>query len=182
MSDKTGNKNDKTDNKAVDKSKIQKKSLIGGLREFLTDSTLAEWTLGWVAGEVVSRFLMSLVHDLIFPILSALLLDGFSLDDALSELNGVTIHWGSMLSTAIDMIIVLFVVFLICEYIYHVRLKHNLEQAEYDEQLFEQSLNNTALLTEIRDLLAQNATEQNTVAQNATAQNVSRKSEPNISS
>ena len=148
---------DNKDKKEVVDARKQRVSLIAGLREFLTDSTLAEWTLGWVAGEVVSRFLMSLVHDLIFPILSAVFLDGFSLEDASLELNGVTIHWGSMLSTAIDMVIVLFVVFLICEYIYHVRLKHNLEQAEYDEQLFEQSQNNTALLAEIRDLLAQRA-------------------------
>ena len=146
---------DNKDKKEVVDARKQRVSLIAGLREFLTDSTLAEWTLGWVAGEVVSRFLMSLVHDLIFPLFSAVFFDGFSLEDASSELNGVTIHWGSMLTSAIDMIIVLFVVFLVCEYIYHVRLKHNLEQAEYDEQLFEQSQSNTALLTEIRDLLAQ---------------------------
>ena len=132
----------------------KKPTLISEVREFLLDSTFLEWALGWIAGEVISRFLTSLVHDAFFPFVSGVFFNGVQFSDLSTDINGATVYWGSMLVNAIDMIIVLFVIFLICQVVCYTRKKHKLEEADSGEELIEITKTNTQILSDIKEILA----------------------------
>lgn len=138
---------------SIDK-KEKKPTLIGEIRLFLTDSTFVEWALGWIAGEVISRFLTSLVHDAFFPFISGVFFDGQSLEDCVTEINGSTVAWGTMLVNFVDMLVVLAVIFFVCQVICIMRRKHRLEEADSGEELVELTKKNTEILAEIKDLMA----------------------------
>ena len=128
--------------------------MLREIREFLVDSTFVEWALGWVAGEVVSRFLTSLVHDFFFPLVSGLFFNGANLDDLSVEINGTAVYWGALLTNAIDMIVVLFVVFIICQVICITRKRHKLEEQDTNKELVELTKTNAELLADIKELMA----------------------------
>ena len=132
----------------------KKPTLVSEMREFLLDSTFVEWALGWIAGEVISRFLTSLVHDTLFPFISGVFFDGARLEDVAADINGSTVYWGTMLVNAIDMIVVLFVLFLVCQVICIMRKRHKLEEEDSNEQLIEIAMTNTEILSDIKDMMA----------------------------
>ncbi len=133
----------------------KKNNLFSDLREFLLDSTFVEWTLGWITGEVASRFLTSFVHDFLLPFVSGVFFGGADITEVKVEIAGQTIGIGTFLLNAIDMVIVLFVIFLVCELICHLRVKHKLEEEDSTDELIEATNKNTAMLAEIRDALVQ---------------------------
>lgn len=131
-----------------------KPTLVSEIREFLLDSTFIEWALGWIAGEVISRFLTSFVHDALFPLISGLFFNGESLDNVSTEINGSTVYWGTLLVNAIDMIVVLFVIFVICQIVCIMRKRHKLEEENNDGKLVELASTNAKLLADIKEILS----------------------------
>ncbi len=127
-------------------------------RNFLTDSTFVEWTLGWATGEVVSRFIYSAVHDFLFPFLGGTFFGGVNIEQASFEVDGQIVNYGSLLVNAVDMLIVLFTVFLVCELIFFIRKKHRIVEEDDNAELVEIANKNTEILSEIRDALSKNST------------------------
>lgn len=134
----------------------KKPTFMTHFRVFLVNSTLIEWALGWIAGEVISRFLTSLVHDVLFPFISGVFFDGSSLNELIIVINGREVLWGTMLINVADMIVVFLVVFFVCELVYFMRKRYRIPEDEEDsfDELIEVTKENTKLLGDVRDLLA----------------------------
>ena len=144
--------------------KAKKGSLLANFREFILDTTVAEWALGWILGEVISRLLTSAVHDFIIPLVGGAFFGGVTLSEMAFQVGDCTVYYGNLILNAIDTLIVVFIVFLICELFFHMREKHGFEQEDEAAMTEDEPgapgcdaaarSKEAELLSEIRDLLA----------------------------
>ena len=96
------------------KTKIEKIKKIGGLsgfKEFLKNQGVVTLAIGFILGTAISKFVSSLVTDIINPILNASMGGVDDLSTKVIHIGKSTVHYGVFLNNGIDFIVIAFVVY-----------------------------------------------------------------------
>jgi large conductance mechanosensitive channel protein len=96
----------------VDKiKKIKKIRGLSGFRQFLKNQGVVTLAIGFILGTAISKFVSSLVTDIMNPLLSAALGGVDDLNSKVIHLDKSTIHYGLFLNSGIDFIVIALVVY-----------------------------------------------------------------------
>lgn len=124
-------------------------------KEFALKGNVVDLAVGVIIGAALGKIVSSLVTDVIMPPIG-LLLGGLDFKDlkihlkpAVGKNPEVSINYGLFINTAIDFIIIAFVIFLAIKVINALKRKEEAAPAVAPEPTKEE-----VLLTQIRDLLA----------------------------
>ena len=91
--------------------KIREIKGLSGFREFLKNQGVLTLAIGFILGGAISKFVSSLVVDIINPLLSGALGGVDNLDKKIIHFNHSTIHYGTFLNNGIDFIIIALVIY-----------------------------------------------------------------------
>lgn len=81
-----------------------------GFMDFVREQGVVGLAVGFILGGAVAKMVTAIVTDLINPIIG-LLMGGLNLENAYVSMGGAKLMWGNFVSTAIDFLIVAFVVY-----------------------------------------------------------------------
>jgi len=130
-------------------------SIVKEFKEFAVKGNVVDLAVGVIIGAAFGKIVTSLVTDVIMPPVG-LLLGGLDFKDlkvhlkpAVGKTPEVTLNYGLFINTAIDFLIVAFVIFLVIKAINAMKRKEDEAPAAPPVPTKEE-----VLLTEIRDLLA----------------------------
>lgn len=98
-------------NKMKRLKKIREIKGLTGFREFLKNQGVLTLAIGFILGGAISKFVSSLVVDIINPLLSGALGGVDNLDKQTIHFNNSTIHYGTFLNNGIDFIIIALVIY-----------------------------------------------------------------------
>ena len=84
---------------------------LNGFRDFLKNQGIVTLAIGFILGGAISKFVSSLVIDIINPLLNAALGGVDDLGNKIIKIGGSTIHYGSFLNNGIDFIVLALVVY-----------------------------------------------------------------------
>ena len=82
-----------------------------GFIEFIREQGVVGLAVGFILGGAISKLVASLVTDIINPILGILLGVVGGLKNAYLQIGSAKIMWGSFINTAIDFLVIAFVVY-----------------------------------------------------------------------
>lgn len=85
---------------------------LAGFRDFLKNQGVVTLAIGFILGTAISKFVSSLVVDIINPILNVALGGVDDLGNKVIHWHKVTIHYGTFLNNGIDFIVLALVVYL----------------------------------------------------------------------
>jgi len=91
--------------------KLQKISGMSGFRNFLKNQGVLTLAIGFILGGAISKFVSSLVTDIINPLLNIALGGVDDLSSKVIHLDGSVIHYGTFLSNGLDFIVIALVVY-----------------------------------------------------------------------
>lgn len=91
---------------------IKKIRGFSGFREFLKNQGVVTLAIGFILGTAISKFVSSLVTDIINPLLNAALGGVDDLNSKVIHLDKSTIHYGTFLNNGIDFLVIALVVYL----------------------------------------------------------------------
>jgi len=86
---------------------------LGGFLDFIREQGVVGLAVGFALGGAVSKLVSSLVNDIVNPILGIFLGAAGNLRDYSLTLGPAKILWGDFLATAIDFLVVAFVVYIL---------------------------------------------------------------------
>ncbi len=136
-------------------------------KEFAMKGNVIDMAVGVVIGAAFGKIVTSLVNDIIMPLVGVAT-GGMNFSDykwVIKEavMNGteivtpeVTMNWGTWVQTIVDFLIVAFCIFIAIKAVNRMRRGKQIE-AEAAEEAAAEPTKEEALLTEIRDLLKQQA-------------------------
>jgi len=84
---------------------------LAGFRDFLKNQGVVTLAIGFILGTAISKFVSSLVTDIINPILNIALGGVDDLNNKVIHINKVSIHYGIFLNNGIDFITIALVVY-----------------------------------------------------------------------
>ena len=84
---------------------------LRGFRDFLKNQGVLTLAIGFILGGAISKFVSSLVIDIINPLLNAALGGVDDLGTKVVHISGSTIHYGTFLNNGIDFIVLALVVY-----------------------------------------------------------------------
>ncbi len=85
---------------------------LSGFREFLKNQGVVTLAIGFILGTAISKFVSSLVTDIINPLLNAALGGVDDLNSKVIHLDKSTIHYGTFLNNGIDFLVIALIVYL----------------------------------------------------------------------
>jgi len=85
---------------------------FSGFRDFLKNQGVLTLAIGFILGGAISKFVSSLVVDIINPLLNGALGGVDDLNTKVMHFNKSTIHYGTFLNNGIDFIVIALVVYL----------------------------------------------------------------------
>jgi len=91
--------------------KLQKISGLSGFRNFLKNQGVLTLAIGFILGSAISKFVSSLVTDIINPFINIALGGVDDLSSKVIHLDGSVIHYGTFLSNGLDFIVIALVVY-----------------------------------------------------------------------
>jgi large conductance mechanosensitive channel len=135
--------------------------IVQEFKEFAMKGNMVDMAVGIIIGAAFGRIVTSLVNDVIMPPIGLLIggvdfgdlkivLKGASVDPVGKAISAVTLNYGSFVQTAIDFLIVAFVIFMMIKGMNSMKKK----QVEATVTAPPEPAREEILLTEIRDLLA----------------------------
>jgi large conductance mechanosensitive channel len=92
--------------------KIKKIRGLNGFRDFLKNQGVVTLAIGFILGGAISKFVSSLVIDIINPLLNTALGGVDDLASKVIKVGGGTIHYGTFLNNGIDFLVLALVVYL----------------------------------------------------------------------
>lgn len=84
---------------------------IRGFRDFLKNQGVLTLAIGFILGGAISKFVSSLVIDIINPLLNAALGGVDDLSTKIIKVGGSTLHYGTFINNGIDFIVLALVVY-----------------------------------------------------------------------
>lgn len=90
---------------------LKKISGFSGFSDFLKNQGVLTLAIGFILGGAISKFVSSLVVDIINPIFNAALGGVDDLGTKVFHLGGASIHYGTFLNNGIDFIVIALVVY-----------------------------------------------------------------------
>lgn len=127
-------------------------NMIQEFKEFAMKGSLIDMAVGIIIGAAVGQMVSTLVEKIIMPIVGVLM-GGVNFSDLSITVGNAAIGYGAFIQALIDFLIVAFVIFMILKLITGMKRKLDAEKAEQPEE----ASADIELLTEIRDLLRENA-------------------------
>ncbi len=85
---------------------------ITGFREFIKKQGVISLAIGFILGGAISKFVSSLVTDIINPMMNAALGGVDDLDKKIFKIGDVKIHYGSFLNNGIDFLVIAVVIYI----------------------------------------------------------------------
>ena len=142
-------------------------------KEFATKGNVVDMAVGVVIGAAFGKIVSSLVDDLIMPLVGVatgginftdykIVLQKAVMDGAEVIKPEVTLNWGTWVQTIVNFLIVAFSIFVAIKFMNRLRKRKDLEdeaEAATADAAVEAPTKDQELLTEIRDLLKQQAEE-----------------------
>lgn len=123
-------------------------SFLSEFKAFAMRGNVVDLAIGVVIGAAFGKIVSSLVDGIIMPVIG-LLLGGIDITSKVFKVGDAAVKWGAFLQSVIDFTIIAFAIFIVVKLI-------NLLNRKEEEKPAPPS-NEEVLLTEIRDLLKQNA-------------------------
>ena len=117
-------------------------SMMGEFKEFATKGSLMDMAVGIIIGAAIGKMVGALVDNILMPLIGVVLA-GVDFSNLSIAVGKAQIGYGSFIQALIDFIIVAFVIFMI------IKALNKAKQGAAEEE----SPDEVALLTEIRDLL-----------------------------
>jgi large conductance mechanosensitive channel len=84
---------------------------LRGFRDFLKNQGVITLAIGFILGGAISKFVSSLVIDIINPLLNAALGGVDDLSTKIIKVGGSTLHYGTFINNGIDFIVLALVVY-----------------------------------------------------------------------
>lgn len=91
--------------------KIKNIKGLSGFSDFLKNQGVLTLAIGFILGGAISKFVSSLVIDIINPVLSGLFGGVEDLNSKVVYINKVAIHYGVFLNSGIDFIVIAIVIY-----------------------------------------------------------------------
>jgi len=91
--------------------KIKKIRGLSGFKDFLKNQGIVTLAIGFILGGAISKFVSSLVIDIINPILNAALGGVDDLGSKFFKMGNVSVHYGTFLNNGIDFIVLALVIY-----------------------------------------------------------------------
>ncbi len=127
-------------------------SFLDEFKSFAFKGNVVDLALGVIIGAAFGAIIKSLVDNIIMPLISVVLPGEHGYVGWQFQLNGVTIPFGKFLGEVVNFLIVAFVLFIFIK-----KFLAWLMRAKKEEAAAPPMTKDQLLLTEIRDLLKQNA-------------------------
>lgn len=107
------------------------KKFVSEFKAFALKGSMIDLAIGLVLGSAVTAVITSITADIITPLIGALLgnLNDSSFKDAAFILNGSPITYGNFLVSALNFLLVAFVLFLIVKAVNHARSFNKVDEA-----------------------------------------------------
>jgi len=120
--------------------------IVSEFKEFAMKGSLVDMAVGIIIGAAIGKVVGALVDSILMPLVG-MAMGGVDFSALAIQVGEASIGYGAFLQALIDFLIVAFVIFMI------IKMLNNMKNSagEEDEELSA----DTALLTEIRDLLKQ---------------------------
>jgi large conductance mechanosensitive channel len=133
--------------------------IVQEFKEFAMKGNVMDMAIGIIIGAAFGKIVSSLVNDVLMPPLGVLIggvdftslkidLVKASVDEAGNAIKAVTINYGNFIQTAIDFLIIAFVIFMLIKGMNRMKKKEEVTPSAPPAPTKEETL-----LTEIRDLL-----------------------------
>jgi len=119
--------------------------MMSEFKEFVSKGSLVDMAVGIIIGAAIGKMVGALVDNILMPIIG-MLMGGVDFSTLAIKIGEASIGYGAFIQALIDFLIVAFVIFMI------IRALNKMKSQEVEEDKPDE----VALLTEIRDLLAQN--------------------------
>ena len=157
------------DNEIAEKTKkIEKKmgSFLKDFRDFAVKGNVVDMTIGVVIGTAFSKIVTSLVNDVIMPLFSTLISEinfadlAITLKPATETTEAILFKYGSFLQTLVDFLIIAFFTFMVIRIIGKVKKKLSKKEEAAAAAEPPKPSDEVLLLTEIRDLLKKENSEE----------------------
>lgn len=85
---------------------------LSGFRDFLKNQGVVTLAIGFILGTAISKFVSSLVTDIINPLLNVALGGVDDLNSQILRIGKAHIHYGTFLNNGIDFIVIALVVYI----------------------------------------------------------------------
>ena len=82
-----------------------------GFREFLKNQGILTLAIGFILGGAISKFVSSLVTDIIYPVMNGLMGGVNDLNSEVYHLGKTSIYYGRFINNGIDFIVIALVVY-----------------------------------------------------------------------
>lgn len=140
---------------------MKKKGFFAEFKEFISRGSVMDMAVGIVVGTAFTAIVQSMVNDIIMPFIGWLI-SGISFVDLKLVLSPATattaeaaIRYGAFIQYVINFLLIAFVIFLMVHTMNKMRRKRDAEQQAEEAAAPPAPDPNIVLLTEIRDLLQQ---------------------------
>lgn len=90
---------------------IKKIRGLSGFREFLKNQGVLTLAIGFILGGAISKFVSSLVTDVIYPVMNGLMGGVNDLNTEVYKMGKTSIYYGRFLNNGIDFIVIAIVVY-----------------------------------------------------------------------
>lgn len=130
------------------------KGFIGEFKIFITRGNVLDLAVGIIIGGAFTAIVTSLVNDILMPLIGVIL-GGINFSNLSITFRGASIGYGAFIQAVINFLLIALTVFILVKTINSFIRKKEEEKAPAKPDV------NTALLTEIRDLLKQQAEDNN---------------------
>ena len=91
--------------------RIKKLRGLSGFRDFLKNQGIITLAIGFILGGAISKFVSSLVADIIYPIMNGLMGGVNDLNSEVYHIGKTSIYYGRFLNNGIDFIVIALVVY-----------------------------------------------------------------------
>lgn len=135
------------------------KKFLSEFKEFALRGNVLDLAIGVIIGGAFNKIVSSLVQDIIMPPIGAIT-GGVDFKDLVYELKpGVTLNYGAFIQNVVDFLIIALSIFIFIKVV--AKLNRKNEEVKEEPVVEEPKLTvEQELLTEIRDLLKENHSEQ----------------------
>lgn len=128
--------------------KKETKNFITEFKEFIQRGNVMDMAVGIIVGSAFTAIVTSLVNDMLMPLIG-MILKGINISGLSVTIGTATLKYGNFIQSIINFLLISLCVFIL------IRMIGKLHKPEEKEEAAPEPTEDVVLLTEIRDLLAE---------------------------
>lgn len=128
--------------------KKETKNFITEFKEFIQRGNVMDMAVGIIVGSAFTAIVTSLVNDMLMPLIG-MILKGINISGLSVTIGTATLKYGNFIQSIINFLLISLCVFIL------IRMISRLHKPEEKEETAPEPAEDVVLLTEIRDLLAE---------------------------